>query len=60
MVGSIIIQKMVTFCNCCSSQIMTDKNLKFRRVVEKASKCWENELFQLISVINCHSEEGEN
>ena len=33
-----ILEDMVTFINCCNSEVMAARNLKFGRVVEKASK----------------------
>ena len=38
-VGSMVMENTVMFSNCCSSQAITDRNLKLGRVVEKASKC---------------------
>ena len=31
-----VMENMVTFQNCCSSHVITDRNLKPDRVVEKA------------------------
>ena len=33
-----ILENKVAFYNCCSSQAITDRNLKLGRVVENASK----------------------
>ena len=40
-----IMENMVTLLNSCSSQAITDGNLKLSRNVENASKCWKSELF---------------
>ena len=55
-----MMENMVTFRNCCSSQAMTDRNLKLGRVAETASKRWKSELFLSISEFNSHFQEGEN
>ena len=43
-----VMEIMITFQTCCSSQALTDRNLNLGRTVEKASKRWKNILFLLI------------
>ena len=59
-IGSVMMENMVTFQNCCSSQAITDRNLKLGRVMEKASKYWKSELFESISEFNSHFHGVEN
>ena len=44
---------------CCSSQTITDRNLKLGRIVENASKCWKS-YFLMISEVNPHSRKLKN
>ena len=53
-VGYMMMENMVTFLKCCSSQAITDRNLKLGRDVEKASKRWKSELFLSIYEFNSH------
>ena len=53
-----MMENMVTFQNCCSSQAITDRNLKLGRAEEKASKRWKSELFSSISEFNYHFQGG--
>ena len=55
-----MMEDMVTFENCCSSQAITDRNLKLGRAAERASKRWKSELFLSISEFNSHFQWGEN
>ena len=52
--------KYSNFLNCSSSKAIPDETWKLGRIVEKASKCWETELFLSISEFHFHFEQGEN
>ena len=51
---------MASFLNCCSSQAITNRNLKLSRAAEKHRRDDKSELFLSISEFDSHFYRGEN